>query len=79
MFTRLDYSSALEYSIIRRYTNNVYYYYYYYYSLKNNCLFIHFSNHHFMKFNYIQISIILKIIFYFNFPLSYMCMHIPIV
>ena len=29
MFTRLDYSSALEYSIIRRYTNIVYYYYYY--------------------------------------------------
>ena len=28
MFTRLDYSSALEYSIIRRYTNSVYYYYY---------------------------------------------------
>ena len=27
MFTRLDYSSALEYSIIRRYTNIVYYYY----------------------------------------------------
>ena len=31
MFTRLDYSSALEYSIIRRYTNIVYYYYDYYY------------------------------------------------
>ena len=29
MFTILDYSSALEYSIIRRYTNIVYYYYYY--------------------------------------------------
>ena len=29
MFTRLDYSSALEYSIIRRYTNIVYYVYYY--------------------------------------------------
>ena len=28
MFTILDYSSALEYSIIRRYTNIVYYYYY---------------------------------------------------
>ena len=28
MFTRLDYSSVLEYSIIRRYTNIVYYYYY---------------------------------------------------
>ena len=28
MFTRLDYSSALEYSIIRRYTNILYYYYY---------------------------------------------------
>ena len=28
MFTRLDYSSALEYNIIRRYTNIVYYYYY---------------------------------------------------
>ena len=28
MFTRLDYSSALEYSIIRRYTNIVYYYIY---------------------------------------------------
>ena len=28
MFTRLDYSSALEYSIIRRYINIVYYYYY---------------------------------------------------
>ena len=27
MFTILDYSSALEYSIIRRYTNIVYYYY----------------------------------------------------
>ena len=27
MFTRLDYSSALENSIIRRYTNIVYYYY----------------------------------------------------
>ena len=27
MFTRLDYSSALEYSIIRHYTNIVYYYY----------------------------------------------------
>ena len=26
MFTILDYSSALEYSIIRRYTNIVYYY-----------------------------------------------------
>ena len=31
MFIILDYSSALEYSIIRRYTNIVYYYYYYYY------------------------------------------------
>ena len=31
MFTILDYSSALEYCIIRRYTNIVYYYYYYYY------------------------------------------------
>ena len=30
MFTILDYSSALEYSIIRRYTNIVYYYYYYF-------------------------------------------------
>ena len=30
MFIILDYSSALEYSIIRRYTNIVYYYYYYY-------------------------------------------------
>ena len=30
MFTILDYSSALEYSIIRHYTNIVYYYYYYY-------------------------------------------------
>ena len=29
MFTRLDYSSALEYSNIRRCTNIVYYYYYY--------------------------------------------------
>ena len=28
MFTILDYSSALEYSIIRRYTNIVYYCYY---------------------------------------------------
>ena len=28
MFTILDYSSALEYSIIMRYTNIVYYYYY---------------------------------------------------
>ena len=28
MFTILDYSSALEYSIIRRYTNIVYYYYF---------------------------------------------------
>ena len=28
MFTILDYSSALEYSIIRRYTNIVYYYTY---------------------------------------------------
>ena len=27
MFTRLDYSSDLEYSIIRRYTNIVYYNY----------------------------------------------------
>ena len=27
MFTILDYSSALEYGIIRRYTNIVYYYY----------------------------------------------------
>ena len=27
MFTILDYSSALEYSIIRRYTNIVYFYY----------------------------------------------------
>ena len=27
MFTILDYSSALEYSILRRYTNIVYYYY----------------------------------------------------
>ena len=27
MFTILDYSSALEYSIMRRYTNIVYYYY----------------------------------------------------
>ena len=27
MFTILDYSSTLEYSIIRRYTNIVYYYY----------------------------------------------------
>ena len=29
MFIILDYSSALEYSIIRRYTNIIYYYYYY--------------------------------------------------
>ena len=29
MFTILDYSIALEYSIIRRYTNIVYYYFYY--------------------------------------------------
>ena len=29
MFAILDYSRALEYSIIRRYTNIVYYYYYY--------------------------------------------------
>ena len=28
MFTRLDYPSALEYSIIRHYTNIVYYYYF---------------------------------------------------
>ena len=28
--TKYVYSSALEYSIIRRYTNIVYYYYYYY-------------------------------------------------
>ena len=28
MLTRLDYSSALEYSIIKRYANIVYYYYY---------------------------------------------------
>ena len=28
MFTIFDYSSALEYSIIRRYTNIVYYYYF---------------------------------------------------
>ena len=28
MFAILDYSSALEYSIIRRYTNIVYYYYF---------------------------------------------------
>ena len=28
MFTILDYSSALEYTITRRYTNIVYYYYY---------------------------------------------------
>ena len=27
MFTILDYSSAIEYSIIRRYTNIVYYYF----------------------------------------------------
>ena len=39
MFTRLDYSSALEYSIIRRYTNIVYYYYYY----SRNILIIHFG------------------------------------
>ena len=31
MLTILDYSSVLEYSIIRRYTNIVYYYYYYNY------------------------------------------------
>ena len=31
MFTRLDYSSALEYSIIRHYTNIIYYYYNMYY------------------------------------------------
>ena len=31
MFTILNYSSALEYSIIKRYTNIVYYYYYFYY------------------------------------------------
>ena len=30
MFTILDYSSTLGYSIIRRYTNIVYYYYYVY-------------------------------------------------
>ena len=29
MFNILDYSSPLEYSIIRRHTNSVYYYYYY--------------------------------------------------
>ena len=34
MFTILDYSSALEYSIIRRYTNNIYYYKYDILSLK---------------------------------------------
>ena len=32
----VDYSSALEYSIIRRYTNIVYYYYYYYRYLSNS-------------------------------------------
>ena len=30
MFTILDYSSALEYGIIWRYTNIVYFYFYYY-------------------------------------------------
>ena len=35
VFTILDYSSALEYSIIRRYTNIVYYYYYVIYTLSN--------------------------------------------
>ena len=30
MLTELDYSNALEYSIIRRYTNIVYYYYHLY-------------------------------------------------
>ena len=45
MFTRLDYSSALEYSIIRRYTNIVYYYYY------NN-----FSLNHFSSIDYFIIT-----------------------
>ena len=40
MFIILDYSSALEYSIIRRYTNIVYYYYYYYdQHAQVNCLY----------------------------------------
>ena len=36
MFTILNYSSALEYSIIRRYTNIAHYHYYYYYVCKNS-------------------------------------------
>ena len=46
MFTTLDYSSALEYSIIRRYTKIVHYYYYYYLTnikdiLKHNAIHHH--------------------------------------
>ena len=37
MFIILDYSSALEYSIIRRYTNIVYYYLLLLLSFNNNC------------------------------------------
>ena len=38
MFTILDYSSALEYSIIRRYTYIVYYYYYTLIKLVHSCV-----------------------------------------
>ena len=50
MFIILDYSSALEYSIIRRYTNIVYYYYYYYYYnvRKSHC------DPHSHEYNYIE-------------------------
>ena len=43
MFTILDYSSALEYSIIRRYTNIVYYYKYCILLLWTRTMYLHIS------------------------------------
>ena len=52
MFTILDYSRALEYSIIRRYTNIVYYYYY----TKNREVKVYTYNNHIQKVTKIQLD-----------------------
>ena len=52
MFTILDYSSALEYSTIRRYTNIVYYYYYY--QLHKLFTFMNTQNKHGMGLTYMD-------------------------
>ena len=46
--------------------------------VKNDCL-SNISNINFMKFNYFHIPYFIKIIFYFDFPLSYLFIYIHIV